>query len=129
MTAYRIVLTADAVTDRETIYRYTRDQFGPAQARRYDGFLDDAIASLALNPKRTGSKPRSEIAEGIRSLRLAIAGNAPGQSRASHVILYFEHTGNRVVISRILHESMDLQRHVRDLPTRDEPERNEDHER
>ncbi|WP_260465715.1 type II toxin-antitoxin system RelE/ParE family toxin [Stutzerimonas stutzeri] len=46
MTGY--VLTAAAESDLRGIVRYTRKQWGDAQARRYIATLEQGIASLAM---------------------------------------------------------------------------------
>jgi toxin ParE1/3/4 len=69
--------------------------------------LFGAIGELAGGPDPVGSKARDEIMDGIRTLHIARHGR-----RGRHFLMYRFAATRTIEIIRILHDSMDLQRHV-----------------
>lgn len=100
--------TADA--DFDDIMAWTAEQFGRKQAEIYAETLVRAIASLAAGPAAIGVKACDDVCAGLFTLHAA----RPGR-RARHIIVFradprrFE---QGVEVVRILHDSMDLARHV-----------------
>jgi toxin ParE1/3/4 len=91
-------LTPAAERDLETIWTYTRQQWGIEQANRYIDILTAAFAELAQSPK---------IAPACDHIR-------PSYRRRSverHMI-YFRITTYGIAVVRILHDRMDVQRHL-----------------
>jgi toxin ParE1/3/4 len=66
-----------------------------------------AIGELANGPDVAGSKARDEIMPGLRTLHVARHGR-----RGRHFLLYRIVKGRIIEIGRILHDQMDLQRHL-----------------
>ncbi|MEO6824623.1 MAG: type II toxin-antitoxin system RelE/ParE family toxin [Nitrosospira sp.] len=96
MAEYR--LTPAAEQDLESIWVYTRQQWGMAQADQYIEILIEIFTKLANSPDI------ASVCDHIRS----------GYRRygvARH-ILYFRTTDYGIVIVRILHDRMDASRHV-----------------
>ena len=96
MAEYR--LTPAAEHDLETIWTYTLQQWGAAQAGRHTDMLMAAFADLAQSPKTAAA------CDHIR----------PGYRRRSvdrHMI-YFRITAYGIAVVRILHDRMDAQRHL-----------------
>lgn len=95
---YRLELSARARTDWEDILAYTLRTWGETQMIAYETLLESSLDTLRWNPnlghKRDGLTERH---------RVLIAGQ--------HVVVYViaEET---VSISRILHEEMDIGRHL-----------------
>lgn len=108
--SWAVDLTEPARTDFATIVSWTEEQFGNAQARVYADTMRLALFALASGPETPGVKRRAEIGKDIGSLHVARA-----RRRGRHVIL-FRVRGNehpRVIeVLRILHDAMDLVRHV-----------------
>jgi toxin ParE1/3/4 len=96
--AYRLSIYAER--DLADIFSYTLETWGELQLDRYEALMEDALKRLAEDPEGPGTKSRDELFPHCRS---CYAG--------SHVIL-FRVRGQTVEIARILHQSMDLQRHV-----------------
>jgi len=65
------------------------------------------MRELAAGPEISGSKARDDILPGVRTLHVARHGR-----RGRHLLLYRVGRGPVIEIGRILHDSMDLQRHV-----------------
>jgi toxin ParE1/3/4 len=105
---WRIRLGASAELDFANILSWTTENFGARQSRFYRDTLVQAISELANGPDVAGSKVRDEIMRGLRTLHVARHGR-----RGRHFLLYRVARGRVIEISRILHDRMDLQRHLR----------------
>lgn len=99
-------LSAAAETDLREIIRWTTRQFGAAQARSYRQTILSAIRALENGPEAPGSKARDEIMPGVRTLHVARNGR-----RGRHFLIY-KTSGSSIVILRVLHDSMELARHL-----------------
>ena len=100
---WNVVLTKDADADIDKIILWTEQHFGPHQAAKYHERIADGLEKLSRNPLGSPSKARDGFGREYRSLHLG--------KRSRH-ILVFRIDGRRVVIVRILHDSMDLSRHL-----------------
>ena len=96
MTRYRI--SPRARKDLSDIWDYTARQWSAEQAARYVRLIAEACGDLASR-KITG-RPADDIREGYRKL-----------SVGSHVLFYRE-DGRTVIIVRVLHNRMDVTRHL-----------------
>ena len=110
----KLTITNPARFDLFDIQAYTVNRYGRSAADSYDTLLKQAIRDVREDPYRPGSKRRPEISENIRSYHIMLsrarAGGAVKKPR--HFILYFLPNENEVVISRVLHDSRDILRHV-----------------
>ena len=104
---WRVRLGALAEDDFTGILAWTADNFGQRQARIYRDTLLLAIGELARGPDVVGSQSRDEIMPGLRTLHIARHGR-----RGRHFLLYRAAEGRIIEIGRILHDRMDLQRHL-----------------
>jgi toxin ParE1/3/4 len=104
---WRVRLGAAAELDFANILKWTTENFGARQARRYRDTLVRAIGELANGPEVGGSKGRDEIMLGLRTLHVARHGR-----RGRHFLLYRVGPGGIIEIGRILHDGMDMQRHL-----------------
>ena len=104
---WRVRLGAAAELDFANIVKWTSENFGERQSRVYRDVLVQAISELADGPDVAGSKARGEITSGLRTLHIARHGR-----RGSHFLMYRVTLGTTIEIVRILHERMDLQRHL-----------------
>jgi len=100
-------LSAATDADFQSILLWTENRFGEEQAHIYAEALRATFACLSEGPSAPGARSRPEIAEGIHSLHVARM-----RRRARHLVL-FRVTGNeQIEIIRILHDGMDLARHL-----------------
>ena len=91
-------LSAPARADLDGIWRYTNEQWNQAQADRY---IDSLILRMVwLSENEALWMDRSDIRDGLYSV---------GESR--HVI-FFQSTGETISIVRVLHDRMDVARHI-----------------
>lgn len=104
---WRVRLGAAAELDFANILGWTTENFGVRQSRLYRDTLVQAIGELADGPNVTGSRARDEIMAGLRTLHVARRGR-----RGSHFLMYRAAPNSTIEIVRILHDRMDLRRHV-----------------
>ena len=104
---WRVRLGAVAEVDFANILNWTTENFGTRQAAIYRNTLMQAIGELANGPDVPGSRARNEIISGLRTLHVARHGR-----RGRHILLYRAVEGGIIEIGRILHDQMDLQRHL-----------------
>ena len=83
------------------------EAYGSLEARVYQEVLIDALVELAGGPDVTGSIAREDIRPGLRSLHVM-----RGRRRGRHFIVYRVAQPNVIEVLRILHDAMDLARHV-----------------
>jgi toxin ParE1/3/4 len=94
---------------QEIIERSAQD-FGPLQAQIYAQTLGLAIEALRKKgPEAIGVKERSEIGPGIFTLHVA-----KRSRKASHFLVFRVLEVRTIEVLRILHERMDLARHIPD---------------
>jgi toxin ParE1/3/4 len=104
---WRVRLGAAAELDFANIVKWTTENFGARQSRIYQSTLVEAIGELADGPDVLGSKARDEIMTGLRTVHVARQGR-----RGSHFLMYRVAPKTTIEIVRILHDRMDLQRHL-----------------
>jgi toxin ParE1/3/4 len=101
---WRVRLGSTAELDFANILKWTTENFGAHQSRLYRNTLVQVIGELANGPDIASSKAKDEIMPGLRSLHIAL----------------YRTQGSSIEIVRILHDRMDLERH---LPLRDKKRR------
>lgn len=94
---YKFVLSAKAKSDLIQIAKYTQVTWGKTQRNDYLKVLDNAFQLLADEP---------EIGINCDYIREGYS----KYPQASHVIYYKQHKVNQILIVRILHKSMDIDR-------------------
>jgi toxin ParE1/3/4 len=104
---WKIVLGREAENDLSRIAAWTIENFGPREAENYVDAILDTVDELASDPQSPRSKARAEIDADLRTLHMARSGR-----RGRHFVLYKVEGGAVVLILRILHDSMELSRHV-----------------
>jgi toxin ParE1/3/4 len=104
---WRVRLSAAAELDFANILKWTTENFGVRQSRAYRNTLVQAIGELADGPDVVGSRTRDEIMPGLRTLHVARHGR-----RGSHFLMYRISPRGAIEIVRILHDRMDIQRHI-----------------
>lgn len=112
MTAYRV--TEAAKQDFRAVLTETRDRFGPRQQQIYRRLIAKGVNMVAAEPRRGGSWDRGSVLPGLRAFHLENAAGKRGA--AAHALYYVVETAvdgsARVVILRLLHESMEPRQHI-----------------
>lgn len=104
---WTIRLSAQAEQDMRSILVWTGNNFGAAQARIYAMTLSLALEALLDGPEILGVKIRHELGPSIRTLHVARQGR-----NGRHFIIFRISTPNVIDVLRVLHDSMDLPRHI-----------------
>jgi toxin ParE1/3/4 len=104
---WRVRLSESAERDFLGIVQWTAENFGRRQALVYRRTLIAALTSLHDGPYLPDSRARDEIQPGLRSVHVARQGR-----RGRHFVLYRSNEVGTVDIVRILHDTMDLARHL-----------------
>ncbi len=114
MTSRQWHLRLGRIAERDLIdiFNWTRDHFGIEQARRYRTIIFAAMKELGDGPDGPGARHVPEVHPDARILHIARHGR-----RARHFLLYKSDGAGRIIIGRILHDAMDIDRHV---PTDDD---------
>lgn len=108
---WQIALTDRAERDILEIADWTAENFGQLQAAAYSKVIYTAARELELGPDPIGVKLRDDIFPGLRLIHVARHGR-----HGRHLILFriVRERERMIEILRILHDQMDLIRH---LPT------------
>lgn len=106
--AWTVRLVAVSERDYHEVIKRSAEDFGPLQAGVYAQTLGLAIDALRENgPQAIGVREREEIGPGIFTLHAA-----RHQRKASHFLVFRVLEIRTIEILRILHDRMDLARHV-----------------
>ena len=111
---WRIRLGAQAERDLLSILHWTAENFGVRQATNYRTTVIQTVHELAAGPEAAGARKRDDIAKGLYALHVARHGR-----RGRHLLLYRVVGIRMIEIGRILHDSMDLRRHLPDAGEED----------
>lgn len=117
MARYRV--TASAQADIIDILARTDAQFGEAARFRYERLIATAIRDIAGDPTRPGTLGREELGSEARTWHLRGSRERARTGvgivrRPRHFLLFRIEADGLVVIGRVLHDAMELDRH---LPT------------
>lgn len=92
------LLTTAARDDLLNIGRFTAKKWGKQQRNKYLKQLDDAFTLLSRQPE--AGRSADDIKRGYRKFR-----------QGSHLIFYRVGDESHIVIIRVLHKSIDVERH------------------
>ena len=113
----RLRVSARAEADIVDILSWSQAQFGEAARRRYETLIATALLDISVEIERPGSTPRPELGDGVRSWHLMLsrdrATDADGRVQRPRHFLLYRVDGDRVVVGRVLHDAMELDRHLR----------------
>jgi toxin ParE1/3/4 len=106
---WRVNVTRAADADIEEIHRWTEDRLGLAQADAYATAIASAVKALAAGPRVRGARRRGDFRSWLYTLHLSRF-----RRRARHFVLFrvSDPDGRRLDVLRILHDAMDLVRHL-----------------
>lgn len=93
------LLTRAARKDFVDIGRFTAEKWGKRQRDKYLKQLDEAFKLLSRQPEI--GRDADDIKSGHKKF-----------SQGSHIIFYRAGTESRIVVIRILHDSMDVDQHL-----------------
>lgn len=112
----RFRLSPAAEHDLETILAWTHEQFGERARLRYEALLVQAIIDVAADSERAGCQARPELAQCAFTYHLTFSRdhvNTGGRvRRPRHFLLCRTASDGTIEVGRVLHDSMDLARHL-----------------
>jgi toxin ParE1/3/4 len=112
----RLELTHSAEDDLVGIFDRSAEAFGARARRRYEALVATALRDLTAHPSCAGSLDRPELGRGVRTYHLRYCrarGKASGaQVRNHRHLLAYEFDDERILVLRVLHDAMDLARHI-----------------
>ncbi len=113
----RFFLSPAGERDVRRILEQSLEQFGDTAMSRYRALIVQAILDVADDPHRVGSLGRPEVAAMARTYHIANSRDrvpkAAGRVKnPRHFLLYRVFSDGKVEIGRVLHESMELSRHL-----------------
>jgi toxin ParE1/3/4 len=114
----RYTVAPAAQDDIVSILAWTDEHFGEPARLRYEALIEQAIVDIADDPDRPGATDRPEINSRARTYHLAhsrrrVSPNL-GRVKSPRHFLLFRLSEGGIEISRVLHDSMDLARHLPD---------------
>ncbi|HXH77035.1 type II toxin-antitoxin system RelE/ParE family toxin [Nocardioides sp.] len=112
MARYRLTHAAQA--DIVSILAWSHDRFGEEARKRYEALIAAAIRDAATRNDEVGRTVRPELGDGVFSWHLAQSrAHSPGGKvhRPRH-FLVCRREGEVLVVGRVLHDSMELRRHL-----------------
>ncbi|MGO1307339.1 MAG: type II toxin-antitoxin system RelE/ParE family toxin [Microbacterium gubbeenense] len=107
---YALRITATAAKDIAQAVTRSRADFGKEAARRYESLITETLINIASAPHGAGSHTVSAIRRGLLIRHLA-SSNRSRVKHPRHIVAYLVEN-DAVHILRVLHESMDLPRHL-----------------
>lgn len=112
MARYR--LTHAARADIVAILAWTDEQFGEQARKRYQALIATAIRDAATRTDDIVHTPRPELGEGVFSWHLSRsrAHSPQGRVHRPRHFLICRRDGDTLVVGRVLHDAMDLRRHL-----------------
>lgn len=118
--AVELRLSATAREDIVDLLAWTTEQFGEQARLRYERLIATALNDLADDPQRVGSIDRAELGLHVRSYHLRHSRDrARDQNgivrRPRHFLLYRVSPANVIGVGRVLHDAMELERHLPSL--------------
>jgi toxin ParE1/3/4 len=105
---WRVRVGATASADFENILNWTIERFGTRQSAAYAEIIRAALRALIDGPHTPGAVPRPECGTDIYTLHVAGYGR-----HGRHLVAFRIRTDESAVeVLRILHDAMDLSRHL-----------------
>ena len=119
-------LSGHAEEDIVAILALSLDKFGASACRRYEALFVTAFDSLCKDPDLFGSIARPEFGDSVRTYHLRFSRDEARTDegivqRPRHVLAYRIRSEHELEVVRILHDSMELLRHLPALPENDQP--------
>ena len=104
MEAWNVVVAGPARADLRSLLRWTEGRFGPRKRAAYAAAIRAKLLHLRGGPEPLGSGLAQPGRADIRKLPLGRG--------YRHLLIYRALPDRRILILRILHDSMDLARHL-----------------
>lgn len=114
----RYRLSQAAENDIVEALAWSQEQFGDQARRNYEALIVAALRDMAADPIGAAARERPELGPGVLSwhLRASRSSTTTRVGRPRHLFLY-RLDDDMVVVGRMLHDAMELERHMEDDST------------
>jgi toxin ParE1/3/4 len=114
---YTLEVTQAAADDITDVLDYSAGQFGDIARRRYEALITTGLKDVQADPRRPTSVDRPELDQGVRIYHLRhcrrrAAAQHGEVSSPRHLLVYEMPSADVVRIIRVLHDAMELERHI-----------------
>lgn len=115
MTRYRLTRAAQA--DITSILAWSHSAFGEEARRRYEALITAAIRDAAARHNAVGRTMRRELGEDVFTWHLmqSRTHSSGGTVHRPRYFLICRYDGETLVVGRVLHDAMELRRHIPSL--------------
>ena len=110
MSAWHVRVAQQAEQDIVAILKWIADQFGSQQVDMYSETLTLSLTALFEGPTLQDVRARDDIQPDLLTLHVA----RQGRCGRHFVVFQIDNDHHCIDVLRVLHDSMDLQRHVGD---------------
>jgi toxin ParE1/3/4 len=113
--ALRLRLAGPAQNDIEDVLAWSELNFGVTARRRYEALMARALRDLANDPARIGVRQRPELGSGVFSYHLFHSRRRTSTHKVQssrHLLLARMGEAGFIDILRVLHDAMELSRHL-----------------
>lgn len=115
--AFELELTRAALDDIVEVLDFSFERFGERARRRYEALIGTGLQDLRSDPARPGSVDRQEVNPGVRTYHLMhcrrrAARDGMSVAAPRHLLVYKMKAPKTVYVLRLLHDAMDLERHI-----------------
>jgi toxin ParE1/3/4 len=111
----RLLVSPQARKDVSELLRWSEAQFGQEAKGRYRRLVQQAYADLRADPDRAGVQSRPDLADSVCFFHvrhsLTRRPQADRVATPRHFIV-FRRNGNVLEVLRVLHDAMDIARHL-----------------
>jgi toxin ParE1/3/4 len=108
MSGWTVRLADQAAQDVEDILDWTLERFGPLRMEVYTDAVNDALEALNVGPQLIDVRRCPELGDDVVTLHVARHGR-----KGRHLLVFrVDETACLIEVLRILHDSMDLARHL-----------------
>lgn len=101
----KLRIARQAWADIQDVKRHTEQRFGALKRAEYEELIHEGLRAIATDP--ASGKPRSAARPDVLAYHIAKQGR-----RARHLIFYRLRSDGIVEVMRVLHDSMDFDRHL-----------------
>jgi toxin ParE1/3/4 len=111
---WTVRFSGPAAKDYVSILKRSKKLHGEVAANRYTVLLNKALETIGTNPF-AGKPLKADKGHGALALHLRYVKQLVSREQRvkspRHIVIYFTMAGDTVLISRILHDAMDVARH------------------
>ena len=115
--ARKLRVSAPAETDIEDVLEWSDDHFGELARARYAALIAAALRAIAEDCERVGVTERPDLGKGVLTYHLHFSRKLVPALRSRvqaprHLLVFRLAEDGAIEVARLLHDSMELERHL-----------------